>query len=73
MRPPTVLVGRQTVAVWLQSGAEGIGREIQGGAVIESAIPRIRSSNALGYDTTTRCRLSRLHHLIKRFPHLVVS
>jgi hypothetical protein len=38
--------------------------------VIGSAIPRIGSSNALGYDTSTGCRLSRLDHLIKRFPHL---
>jgi hypothetical protein len=41
--------------------------------VIGSAIPRIGSSNALGYDTSTRRRLSRLDHLVKRFPHLLTG
>lgn len=41
--------------------------------MIGSAIPRIGSSNALGYDTSTRRRLSRLDHLVKRFPHLLTG
>jgi hypothetical protein len=40
--------------------------------VIGSAIPRIGSSNALGYDTSVWCRLSRLDHLINGFRTYVV-